>query len=208
LSRSGCERRGTIVVIKAVILTLIFALSARAEWVKVPPVRQTGYGGVLGEIEDRLSGPTKYTGRARVLWAHENTHVLNDRIGGQQRAFYVHGGYALRVPWSGHTVRQVAATVPRQYRPARLFGLYMVQLGSNPVLVLFDELSAYTCDVVDGLQSGRSVRWEWTTAKWFVYWCSCATVYLRDRGYSHWRELNQFVLLTQQYLKTLVGMVR
>lgn len=188
---------------------------ARGEVVEVPPIRQSGYSGVLGELEDRMPAGHQYRASHPGTWAHETTHGLNSRIRnsrggtGQVNAAYLYGGHALVLPEPPLTLTEVARAVPRRWR-GRIYGLYMVEQAgdwNNEPLYVLDELSAYINGAVSCIQAGRNdhlssdlvhaaemqryaiVLWRLATAK----------------GYRHHKELENFLWLTNEYIKALGG---
>ena len=96
------------VVFAAVFVMFLCVLCSRCcgEWVEVRPVRNSGYSGLLGELEDRMppGRAAIYRDRDRVTWAHEMTHGLNSEIRnrhagtGKCNAFYCFGGRAMLLP--------------------------------------------------------------------------------------------------------------
>lgn len=196
----------------------------RAEWVNVPVVRNTGYGGVFGEVQDRLRGPTRFTGKRFDVWPHEDTHILNSQISRRHMAFYLPGGKACVVPMTGMQVRHIAGLVPTQYRGSWVYRLYFEgrpprgmqcitsqgtgfqgqsSITNNPALVPFDELSAFTCEAVIQWEREQDTRQAVYAASWLSYYCSLVALHLRNRGYSHWEELHDFTVQAYAHLKQL-----
>jgi len=190
------------------IIVSLFAAAVHGEWVEIPPVRDSPYEGVIGEIEDRMPRPGRYTGHAnRNLWAHETCHFLNSRLSPSGWAFYLPGGWALRVPsQNGVTLAQVASRT-QKHGPA--FDLYVVRLRSfndRVPLVLFDELSAYICGLVAGIETGYSrveIINDYNLAVEMHSHCLVLAGLLRQTGYSHTDELIEFLTVTGRYLREL-----
>jgi hypothetical protein len=215
------RRVNIIGLLAALAIVLCWSAAAWGEWYDISARRQTGHGGVFGEIEDRLASDTRFAGSRFDVWSHEDVHILNSQISRSRMAFYLPGGKACVVPMTGLRVRDLSGVVPAQYQATWVYRLYFQgrppsfgqvvsafgtgflgpgSILNNPALVPFDELSASTCCAIAQWERGQDTSQEVYTGKWLTYYCSLVVVHLRDRGYSHWRDLNRFVQTAETYL--------
>jgi hypothetical protein len=142
----------------AVVADWAAASAEGQEWVTIPPIRQSGLPGLLGELEDRMPAQHIYRDDDRITWAHETTHGLNSRIRNQHgsgvNAVYLYGCGAVVLKEPPVTIAQVAAAVNDR---GRLFDLYLVkqrQDWNNQPLYIVDEMVSYLNGAIVGHEWG------------------------------------------------------
>lgn len=199
-------------LLMAILLSL--TATARGDWVTVPPVRQSGMGGSLGEIEDRMPGQHQYRASDVGTWAHETTHGLNSRIRqqaggtGQVNAFYLLGGKAMVLPEPrGVTLSKVAARIPANQRGSA-YQLYFVEqqrYWQNEPLYLCDELACYLNGAAVRYEYGLDVRSDLLHARELYLGCLVLLDLCRESGYSHDRELTEYLIVCCRWWQALAA---
>ena len=206
--------RRSVIYFAAAILLCWAAVACGQGWVVVPPIRQSGISGLLGELEDRMPAEHIYRDADLVTWAHETTHGLNSRIrnqyGGNTNAVYLYGAGAIVIPEPPVTLSQVAANVPASER-RRCFQLYMVDQRADwdgqPLYVL-DEMVAYLNGALVGYEWGdrsRAIQSHENAVEMYHYARVLHSI-LKPGHPSRYdlRPLNDFLAQIHVYLQALV----
>jgi len=195
----------------AVAAWLLLVAILKAEVIDVPPLRQSGYRGVIGELEDRMPANHQYRDANRGTWAHETTHGLNSCIrcahGGHVNAAYLYGGCALILPEPSFTLADVANATPQEWR-GPVFGLYLVQSRgdwNDQPLYILDELSAYVNGSVARLEYGEDATFSLARAAEMQRYAVVLFRLAQQRGYPRIRELNDYLFQTDRYIQELGG---
>ena len=183
------------------------------EWQTVPPIRQSGLPGLLGELEDRMPAEHIYRDQSDAGgWAHETIHALNSRLrnaagpGMNAAYFYGCGAVVLREP--PITLAQVAAAVTKR---GQLYDTYFVQMRvgwNNQPLFLLDEMSAYLAGAITDYEfqqtSGVVGRHE-KAVEMYGYVCVLHDVLKSvPRERYDLRPLNAVLNQTHEYLEMLI----
>ncbi len=152
-------------MIKALILFLMLAGTANAQFVNVPPFRGNTVGGFLGDIDSHLRAGHPYKERDRVSWAHETTHGINARICdefGVANGYYLLDNRGFVLAKSGVTLRRLANAIPQSMR-GFVYRTYLVeaqQWSNEDALFVVNELIAYTNGAIVGKQLGMTERYK------------------------------------------------
>lgn len=207
----------------ACIVILLLASHTFGEMVEVGPIRQCKTTGVLGELESRLlaSDIGSYPGKPdQVSVAHGLAHDLNaavrNRHGGTNKvnASYVPGGHSLLLPEPtnltlsevrNNTIKRGRWELDNEMLYGTVYRGRRTEGWNNQPLYLLDELSAYCCGTVAGIENGLSERTKQSVgfAQDVYEHCLVMAHLARLRGYPHANELDAFLRYAGEYIERL-----
>lgn len=187
----------------------VLAPRCPGEMLEVGSVNQSHATGVLKELESRLSAADAANYRESDVvscghyWSHALNAAVRNRHGGTTKvnAAYMPGGHSLLLPEpSNLTLSEVRNNTTK---PGRV----MLNTGdwNHQPLYLLDELSAYCCGAVAGIENGSRERAEQSAgfAQDVYEHCLVMARLARLRGYAHANELDAFLRYTGEYVEQL-----
>lgn len=176
-------------------------LGQTARWVKLPEVRRQTESGLVVEMVARLPDTSIARGEDYVGYPHYLAHGIHSHVRNKQgrgtntdNAAYLPGGWAFIAPEpTRFTFSEVMARTSTPF-PS---GSTAVRYWNRQPLYVFDELSAYTCGTIGGIEAGQAQSNRTRTSFRFMGACldNARTVVAlaRERGYPHTAELAGYV---------------
>jgi hypothetical protein len=172
-----------------------------AKWLKVPKVRNGTDSNIVSEITNRLPNTSIMNGEDTVGRGHYGGHGINaylrqkyGRGTNVDNASYMPGGFAFIAPEPSQftltdVVRQTNAPMPA--------GNLAIPHWNRQPLYILDELSAYTCGTLSGIQAGQShttrTRFSYKCAKDLLAHAKTMVRLSKERGYSEAKALEWYV---------------
>jgi len=161
-------------------------------FVPVLEIRNQTGDGILPELRSRLQDTGYIAGEVTVGAGHYATHKLNNELREKYRcsASYIPGGWAFVVPHpTGFTLTEVVDRAEFTL-PGRAIA---VASWDDQPFYLFDELAAYVCGTMAGLEAGMAdtarVRLSYRNAQILLHHVRVMIDLAKTRGYPHTDEL-------------------
>ena len=201
-STAGLRLAAMAFLVTAVCLfCTVRACGQTARWVKLPTVRDVSGPGLVAEIVARLPDTSNMSGEDYVGCGHYaghgiNAHARNKHGRGTNvdNAAYFPGGWAFIAPEpTQFTLRDVISRT-RTPLPG---GSTPVQYWNRQPLYIFDELAAYTCGTIAGIEAGRAstsrTRTSYRFALALMDHARTVVTLAGERGYPHAAGLAGYV---------------
>lgn len=201
-----------ILIVLYCVLTSATGYGQDARWIAVPQVRVLYDDNIRDEIRSRLPNTSIMSGEDIVGQGHYGGHGMNSYLRGKygrgtdiDNASYFFGGYAFIAPEpTQFTLREVLNRTKGNF-PG---GSTPLQYWNNQPLYVFDELSAYTCGTIAGMQAGQEkgsrVRNSYGYAQDLLRHAKTIVILAKERRYPYVEALEVYVNHMEKVHKTII----
>jgi len=180
-------------------------------FIPVPEINSNDGVGIISELLSRLQDKGYITGEKPVGAGHYAAHKMNNELREKYRcsASYIPGGWSFVAPHPTNFTLQEVIDLTELTLPGN--GIPVRDWNDQPFYLL-DELSAYVCGTMAGIEAGLTdttrVRWSYKNARILLHYVRVMIDLAEVRGYPHIGELEALYMIYHKEVNMLYTYVK